>query len=153
MSRSIYNNQQRACEAQRHWSLPALRRARKRSGNPQRHPPRRMRPSRSLKIPRGQSFPPRFLLADCLGGCQGSSQALQGVSEVQLAATSTGFCTQDHSLSMSFCHLGLGYGGTIQDSTRRHDPSSCRRGQIHQVDRSKANQEVEWSDCRDFHCR
>ena len=58
------------------------------------------------QIPCRQSLPPWFLLADCLGRCQGVGQALQRVPEVQFQATFASFCTQDHSPCLALCRLG-----------------------------------------------
>ena len=112
-----------------------------------------MRPPRSLKITCGQSFPSRFLLADCFGRCQRDSQELQRMPSFQFQATPASFCTQDHSPHLALCRLGTGHGGPFQDSPRRLDTPACRRGQVHQVDRSEADQEAERADCRDVHHR
>ena len=112
-----------------------------------------MRPPCGFKSTRRQSFSARLLLADCLGRGQGVGPKMQRVSEVQFSATSTNFCTQDYSHRLALCCLGPGHGGTIQDGMRWPNSVTCRGGQVHQVDRSKANQEAERSDCRNFHLR
>ena len=78
---------------------------------------------------------------------------MQGVPGVPLQATLAGFRAEDNPHPLALRSLGPGHGGTIQDGTRPPNSSTCRGGQVHQVDRSKAHQEIEWSDCSDFHRR
>ena len=128
-------------------------RARARPSNSQRHPSRKVRPPCGFKSTRRKSLSTWFLLADCLRRGQGIGPKMQRVPEVQLQAAPAGFCTQDHPHCLGFRSLGSRHGGAIQDGTRWLNSLTCRSGQVHQVDRSEANQEIEWSDCRDFHLR
>ena len=148
---SIHHSQQRACEAQCHWCLPALCGAGARPSNYQRHPSRRAWPPCGFKSTCRQSLPPWFFLADCSRRRQGLGPKMQRVPEILFQATSAGFCTQDYSHCLALCCLGPGHGRTIQDGTRWFDSFTCCSGQVRQVDRSKANQEFEWADCYDFH--
>ena len=136
-----------------HRRLSALRGAGQRPSNTQGYPPRRMRSPSGFKITCGQSFPPWFVLADCSRRRQRLGPEVQRVPEVLLQATSAGFCTEDYSHRLALRRLGTGHGGTFQDGTKRHDSFARRGRQVHQVDRSKANQEVQWPDCCDFHLR
>ena len=130
-----------------------MRRARARPSNSQRHPSRRVRPPCGFKSTRRQSLSAWFLLANRLGRGQRIGPKVQRVPEVPLQATSAGFCNQDYPHCLALCRLGPRHGGTIQDGAWRHDSSACRSGQVHLVDRSKTNQEIEWSDGCDFHLR
>ena len=138
-SGNLHHSQQRAGQAQRHWCLPALRRARARPSNSQRHPSRRVRPPCGFKSTRRQSLSTWFLLADCLRRSQGIGPKMQRGPEVQLQAALAGFCTQDHPHCLAFRSLGSRHGGTIQDSTRWLNSPTCRIGQVHQVGGSEAN--------------
>lgn len=130
-----------------------MRGAKARPSNPQRYPSRRVWLPHDFKGTCCQSFSPWFFLADCSRRCQRLGPKMQRVPEVPLEATSAGFCTQDYPHCLALCCLGPGHGGTIQNSMRWHDSSACRSGQVHQEDRSKTDQEIEWSDCCDFHLR
>ena len=152
-SSSLHNSQQRAGTTKFHRRLSALRGAGQRPSNTQGYPPRRMRSPRGFKITCGQGFPPWILLADCSRRSQRTSSEVSRVPEVLLQATFAGFCTQDHSHSVALRCLGTGYGGAIQDGTRWFDSFTCCSRKVHQVDRSKTNQELKWSDCCDLHHR
>ena len=138
-SSSLYHSQLRACKAQCHWCLPALRGAGARPSNPQRHPSRRVWSPRGFKSTCRQSFPPWFFLADCSRRCQRLGPEVLGVPEILLQATLASFRTQDYPHRLALCSLGPGHGGTIQDGTRWIDSPTCRSGQVHQVGGSKAN--------------
>src|ERR1041384_73576 len=64
------------------------------------------------------------------------------MSKIQSQEPHASISTQDHTDHMAIRGMGTGYGRTIQDSQRWHDTSVSGSGQVHQVDRGKADQEA-----------